>query len=387
MVRRSSKASSLSSVCFVSTYPPSRCGIANYTCALVEGLIADRGPDAGIAVARVLQPVAHLPSRRGEVIGAFRPDDPTAVTAIARRLDSYDVAVIQHEYGIYGPREGRAVRDLVDQIAVPVVTVLHTLRREPSPLQRRIVEHLAERSLAVVVLSRAAALYLGHAYDVESDKVILIPHGALWRISARTPLLQPVVLTWGLLSRGKGLERGILAMEALRTLRPTPVYRIVGRTHPTVMETEGESYRRELEELVAQRGLGDMVAFEAAYLTTEDLAAVVAGCQVVLLPYLSEEQVTSGVLSEALGAGKPVVATRFPHAEELLGTGAGIVVDHGDVAAIGEALRTLLTDVDAYRAAASEAVRVGAELGWSQVTRRYTELFASVSGRRATAVA
>ena len=107
-------------------------------------------------------------------------------------------------------------------------------------------------------------------------------------------------------------------------------YSVVGQTHPRVLERDGEAYRTALIVRAAARGVADMVAFDASYLDVASLQRVVAQADVVVLPYESREQVTSGVLIEAVAAGKPVVATAFPHAVELLGQGAGLVVPHDD---------------------------------------------------------
>ena len=373
------------SVCFVGTYPPSRCGIATFTERLVKGFAALSGFEIGVA--RVLQSIEYRPSHLPEVIGAFHPDDPAAVRAITRRMGSFDVAVLQHEFGIYGRDEGIAVCDLLDLLTVPVVSVVHTVLRRPSTRQRHIVEHLADRSTAVVALSQATVRHLEDAYDVDGNKVVAIPHGAHWSLGPRALCLRPTILTWGLISPPKGIERGILAMRGLRDMTPSPAYLVVGRTHPLVLELEGERYRRGLEDLVLRHSLGDMVEFVPTYLDIAALAEVVASAHVVLLPYAAPEQVSSGVLSEALAAGKPVVATRFSHAEELLGTGAGIVVDDGDIGAMTIALRTLLADNQAYERASAEARRVADRFKWSDVTRRYAELSMQVAAGHDIAVA
>jgi glycosyltransferase involved in cell wall biosynthesis len=343
---------------------------------LVRGLGTLPGPE--IEVARVLESIEHRPSHLREVIGAFRPDDPAAVRAVTDRMGSFDVVVLQHEFGIYGRHEGIAVCDLLDLITVPVVSVLHTVLRRPSTRQRHIVECLAEGSAAVVALSQAAVGHLENAYDVDGERVVVIPHGAHWSLEPRALHLRPTILTWGLISPAKGIEQGILAMRGLRDLTPPPAYLVVGRTHPVILELEGERYRRGLEDLVLRHGLGDVVEFVPTYLDADALAEVVASAHVVLLPYAAPEQVSSGVLSEALAAGKPVVATRFPHAEELLGTGAGVVVDEGDIGALTAALRDLLTDDETYERASAEARRVADRFTWSDVTRRYAMLFSQV---------
>jgi len=182
------------------------------------------------------------------------------------------------------------------------------------------------------------------------------------------------VLTWGLLGPGKGLEWGIAAMAQLTDVVPTPHYLIAGEIHPKVLARDGDVYRQQLRRQAEELGVGHMVSFDSTYRPTEELTRLIATAQVVLLPYDSTEQVTSGVLIEAVAVGRPVVATRFPHAVELLTDGLGFTVPHKDPTAMAAALRRVLTDPETERRAGEAAKRVGATLLWPAVARRYLEL-------------
>jgi glycosyltransferase involved in cell wall biosynthesis len=180
-----------------------------------------------------------------------------------------------------------------------------------------------------------------------------------------------------LLGPGKGLEKVIEAMAALRDIEPLPRYRIVGRTHPVVARQSGGAYRRGLEELVRSFGVGDMVEFIDRYLGDDDLYDLVAGADVVVTPYESLEQVTSGVLADALAAGRPVISTPFPHAVEMLAGGAGLVVDH-EPSALAGALRSLLTDDNLYQHAVERAAVTSAGITWESGAQRYADLVRSL---------
>ena len=95
------------------------------------------------------------------------------------------------------------------------------------------------------------------------------------------------------------------------------------------------------------QGVAPSVSFDATYRDVPSLTRLVQDATVVVLPYDSQDQVTSGVLVDALAAGRPVVATAFPHAVELLSSGAGVVVPHRDATALGAALRHILTEPEA----------------------------------------
>ncbi len=156
---------------------------------------------------------------------------------------------------------------------------------------------------------------------------MVIPHGSQWSATPPPAARPGVLITWGLLGPGKGLERSLEAMVELRDLDPSPQYTIVGRTHPVVARNQGVAYRRRIESMVRDLGIDDMVEFVDRYVADDELYEMVRKSHVVVIPYDNTDQVTSGVVTDAIAAGRPVVATRFPHAEELVASGSGIVVD------------------------------------------------------------
>lgn len=181
------------------------------------------------------------------------------------------------------------------------------------------------------------------------------------------------MITWGLLGPGKGLERAIATLPELSDLDPLPRLRIVGRTHPNVLRMHGPSYRNALVDLATRLGVAEMVDFVDSYLDDQELYREVRGSDVVVLPYDNHEQISSGVLIEAVAAGRPVVATNFPHAVELLESGAGIVVDH-DTGALARALRRMLTDDAAYLSAARKAAASSFRHSWQETAIQYQRL-------------
>jgi len=292
---------------------------------------------------------------------------------------------LQHEYGIYGGADGSEILHLMDQVRVPCVVVLHTVLTDPTPHQRQVLESVMARAGAVVTMTVTARERLARGYAADMAKVCIIAHGAP---ALETTMAQPAfrtgqftILTWGLLGPGKGIEWGIEAMAMLRDLVPMPRYLVAGQTHPKVLLHEGEVYRERLREQVRQADLGSCVAFEGHYRNTSSLAALVRSADVVLLPYDSTEQVTSGVLIEAVAAGKPVVATQFPHAREVLAEGAGLLVPHRDPDAIAAALRSMILRGDVMRRITAAAAATAPQLLWPVIADQYREL----AGRLITA--
>jgi len=362
----------------LSTYPPTQCGLATFSLALANSLGSHR--DA-VSVVEVVDDLDSAP-RRPEVRHQWVRGHEGGAAAAAARLNGFDVVIVQHEYGIFGGADGADVLDVVRAVTRPVIVVLHTVLAEPSAHQRAILDELVLLSHTVVTMTQTAKDRLVSGYAPAGDKIRIIPHGAVdirldGPVGGRDPDASPVVLTWGLLGEGKGIEWGISAMAQLRDLDPAPRYRIVGETHPKVLQRHGEVYRRSLEARAHDLGVDDVVSFDARYLETSVLSRLVHEADVVLLPYDSPDQVTSGVLVEAVTAGKPVVATGFPHAVELLSGGAGLLVERQDPDAIADALRRVLTEPGLADRMAAEAARLSPLLLWGAVAQQYRDAASS----------
>jgi len=366
---------------FLSTYPPTRCGLATFTEALATAMA-----EPGAAPSRIVRAMDELafpsPPRIGSrsvVVGELHPGDASGMREAARLLSAAPTVIVQHEYGIYGGPDGDEVLEVLSRLTAPSIVVLHTVLAAPTERQRVILEEVADLAGAVVVMTETARVLLATHYRVDAAKVSVIPHGvAEWVAPPVDPhASRRVVLTWGLIGPGKGIEHGIRAMALLADADPRLHYVVAGQTHPKVLAADGERYRESLQHLIVELGLEDRVTLDGRYLDAVQLAAQASAAEIVLLPYDSREQVTSGVLSEAVAAGKQVVATAFPHAVELLGDGTGIVVAHEDPAAIAGAIRELLAQPrEAHVPAPSEA-----GTSWAVVADRYRDLAATlVSG-------
>lgn len=355
----------------LSTFPPTACGLATFTAALTDALLAS---GAAVGIVRVAD---GSPSSDPRIIGELRNGAPTSVQQATEALSRCDVAIVQHEYGLYGGQDGDDVVDILRDLTVPSVVVAHTVLLEPTDHQRAVLEAVAEAAGALVVMTEAARHRLCSGFDIDEAKVTTIPHGATVpapRHPLFPPSARPLLLSWGLLGRGKGIEWAIDAMAQLADIEPRPRYVVAGRTHPKVVAFEGEAYRDMLIERAWANRVAASVTFDAAYRDVRSLTQLIQDAAVVVLPYDSRDQVTSGVLVDAVAAGRPVVATAFPHAVELLSSGAGLVVPHEDPAALGVAIRRVLTEPDLAAAMTAEAARLAPALGWPAVAEQYRDV-------------
>jgi glycosyltransferase involved in cell wall biosynthesis len=358
--------------------------LANYSQALLRSLAAPEDGDR-VGIVRVLDGSVGTSAR--DVVGHLHKQSRSSAPAAAALLDTFDVVFVQHAFDVYGGRDGEQVLDVLEHLRAPVVTVLHTVRTDPTTHQIDVIRRLAAASDAVVVLSTAARRALVDRYGADPGHVRIIRHGV--PITASRPPSEtpgrPLILTWGLLTPDKGIEHAIDGLQVLRDLRPMPAYILAGRTHPRIEALHGETYRRALIQRARSSGLGAAFRSVGTYLDDAALAVLVNRADVVVLPYNCRYQTSSAVLVEALAAGKPVVATRFPHAVELLSGGAGLLVPHEDPKAIGEAVRRVLTERGLSERLTARAALEATTHSWADTARQYQQLCAQVISRRSTA--
>jgi glycosyltransferase involved in cell wall biosynthesis len=353
----------------LSTYPPTACGLATFSAALAGGL------EAHGAQVRIVRVSDGKPSTSPLVVGELDNGRRASVGATADLLNDCDVAIVQHEYGLYGGTDGDEVVAILNLLRVPCIVIAHTVLSAPTAHQRSVLIEVASLADQVIVMSGAARDRL-RGFDVDSTKIDIIPHGAAVppaRGGSRDTQ-QPMLLTWGLVGPGKGIERVIDAMPRLQELAGGPRYLVAGTTHPKVLAAEGESYRNARIEQARRNGVAASVEFDPGYRDLPSLTALVQSSAAVVLPYDSRDQATSGVLVDAIAAGRPVVATAFPHAVEMLASGAGVVVDHDDPDALVHELAQLFTDPARTARMAAEASRIAPSLRWSVVAAAYLEL-------------
>ncbi|WP_133366427.1 glycosyltransferase family 4 protein [Qipengyuania sediminis] len=338
-------------VAIVGTYPPRQCGIATFTRDVVEQT-AHHHPDIAFDIYAL--DAKDRPAAYPEGVRPLAAEDPVAYREAAAAIDASgaDAVWLQHEYGIFGGPDGEMVCDFADRIAAPLILTLHTVLSHPSDNQRRILDHLLARASRVMVMSHHARDLLVELYRAPQSLIEVIEHGAPDRPFGRTAAAKemqgfgtrPVLMTFGLLGPGKGLEHVIDALPQVLARHPDVLYRIVGRTHPVLVARDGESYREMLMERARARGVAHAIEWENRFLDTGELLARLDACDIFLTPYPNLQQSTSGTLSYAVALGKAVVATPYIHARELLANDVGVLVEPGDAGAIAEAVCALLDD-------------------------------------------
>lgn len=358
-------------VALVGTFPPRRCGIATFTADIVEQAALHTPHITFDVFALDDGKMARTYPAGVEILPA---DNPAAYRAGAEAINAGSAAAVwlQHEYGIFGGTDGELVCDFVDRLAAPLILTLHTVLGQPSENQRRILEHLLERASRVMVMSHHSRDLLIESYRASPARVEVIEHGAPDRPFGRTAAAKaaqgcgdrPVLMSFGLLGPGKGLEHVIDALPAILARHPGLLYRVVGATHPVLAARDGESYREMLMERARALGVSHAIQWENRFLANEELLDRLEACDIFVTPYPNLQQSTSGTLSYAVALGKAVVATPYIHARELLSDDVGVLVEPGCPAALAEAIGGLLDDRQALAAMQRRAWKRGRQTIW-----------------------
>ena len=370
-------------IAFIGNYLPRKCGIATFTGDL-RNAVQNALPNGACPVVSVSDRSEgyDYPDDVRFEIAEQEPDDYVRAAEYLNFLN-VDVVSLQHEFGIYGGPSGSYLLNLLRRLRMPFVTTLHTILKQPSPEQRRVMQELTSLSSRLVTMSEVGRAILKETYSVPDRKIDLIAHGI-----PDMPFADPnfykdaygvegrrVLLTFGLLSPNKGIEKVIEALPEIVSEFPDVVYIVLGATHPNLVREQGEVYRESLKALADVLGVSEHVRFFDQFVELDELKRFLGAADIYVTPYLNPAQITSGTLAYAFGCGKAVVSTPYWHAEELLADGRGVIVPFGDSRAISTEIRGLLRDESRRHAMRKRAYLAGREMIWSRVAEGYLQSF------------
>lgn len=370
-------------IAVVGNYLPRRCGIATFTTDLCESF-ATEFPQVSVSSVPVNDTESgyRYPARvRFELV----ENDPMSYRQAADflNINKFDVVCLQHEFGIYGGPSGSHVLSLIRDLRSPVVSTLHTIPHSPKQTERQVLIEVADRSDRLIVMSRKGAEFLQGIYGVPERKMDLIPHGI-----HDAPFADPnfykdhfglegrtVILNFGLLSRRKGIEYIIQALPEVVEKHPNATLVVVGATHPNVIRAEGEDYRLYLQRMARELNVEKNVILHNRFVDIDELIEFLNSADIYINSHLTPDQITSGTLAYALGAGKAVISTPCWYAEELLSDGAGILVPFESADATASAILELLDNETERHAMRKAAYVAGRNMIWPEVARQYMRSF------------
>lgn len=375
----------LSRVAFIGNSLPRRCGIATFTTDLQQAIAASsaRANTSIVAMTDHGHAYDYPPAVRFQINDDRIEDYLRAADFL--NAGRFDVVSLQHEFGIFGGKSGGDIIALLSRLTVPVVTTLHTVLSDPTPVQRGVLDQIIDVSSRVVVMAEKGRELLRTVYRVPAEKIDVIAHG-----TPDFPFVEPaqakaklgfadrtVILTFGLLSPSKGIEFMIDAMPSILKSCPDAIYVVLGATHPNLVREQGEAYRESLVARAQKLDVEYNVVFLDQFVDQAMLLDFIAMCDVYVTPYLNASQMTSGTLAYSFALGKAIVSTPYWHAQELLADGRGILVPFADSAAIGSAIAGLLTDHPRREAMRKRAYASSRSMIWERTAERYLTAFES----------
>lgn len=377
----------MTQIAYISTYVPKKCGLATYTHHLRQAVGGAKGTSVQDKVIAVVSP-GEDNTRYHPSVWTLRRDVRQDYRNLAARINDSAVAAVslQHEFGIFGGNAGEYVLDFARALRKPLITTFHTVFEHPKEPYRSIQDELCALSRRIVVMNRRAVTFLNNAFGVPEDKIFYLPHGTPTPMPEQRAALRErfgwadkkVVLTFGLLGRGKGIELILKALPKVVQRVPNVVYALVGQTHPDVLRHEGEAYRNELLEMVHDLGLDEHVQMVNRYLTEEELVEVITACDLYVTPYPGMEQITSGTLAYAVGLGRPVLSTPYAYARDLLAGLDELLIPYGDVDTWADTMVRMLSDASLHATWEHRIREIGQHMQWPNVGATYWHLVQDV---------
>ncbi len=377
-------------IAVIGNYLPRRCGIATFMTDLMTALAQENpGGEFWAVVMNDVSEGYRYPNQvRFEINQKSLMEYRLAADFL--NMNRVDAVCLQHEFGIFGGENGSYILDLLNNLRMPVISTMHTVLRSPSADQLAIIRRIGQVSDRLVVMSHRAVEILQEVYGIPSAKITRIPHGI-----PDMPFVDPnyykdqygvegrkVILTFGLLSPGKGIETMIDALPYIMQRHPEVVYIVLGATHPHIQKKEGESYRLSIQRRARSLGVDDHLIFHNRFVELKELCEFLGAADIYVTPYLNQEQIVSGTLAYALGAGKAVVSTPYWYAEEMLSDGRGRIVPFQNPEALAQEINDLLSHEMERHAMRKRAYLFCREMIWNEVARKYLDLFDAVKQER-----
>lgn len=379
-------------IAYISTYPPRECGLATFNQNLMLAIGSNSNPQTLLEDPLVIAiddsddlQQDDYPEEVKFIIRQKEQDDYLKAADFLN-LSSADACILQHEFGIFGGEDGIYILPFLNRVDKPLISILHTVLESPTFLQKSIIREMAKKSEKLVVMSRKAVKFLVEIYEVPREKIQLIEHGVP---NLEAPAINPVkkmavfqdrkiLLTFGLLSRNKGLETVIRALPDIVRKHPTVTYVILGNTHPGILKNEGEEYRKYLKRLARELKVEQHLEFINKFVSEEELINYLTAADIYVTPYFNEAQITSGTLSYAVGAGAAVVSTPYWHAQELLAEDRGRLFNFKDDKELANIVNQLLDDPSMLHTLKENAYTYGLKLRWPRVGLEYISLLEEV---------
>ncbi len=311
-------------IAYVSTHLPTQCGIATYTDYLIQGIRkADPASEVKIVAEQGASPIKD---DKLEVIPCWDRNE-NYVDPIISHTKGFDVIHIQHEYSIYNfdDRLPTLLQGL-DEKAKKIITI-HCVRPAQFSERWSVDENFAAR---IATLADAVIVHLPTQeailtrLGVPSKKIHIIPHGTelndedkeVSRKRLGLPVDAKILLMIGFIKRHKCLHIVLdTLVEILEKFKDVYLF-VAGGLAPTASKSDIE-YAEYIGRRIEVLGLQKNVIYPNKFFPNEDVPYLLSSADIVLFPYYEEDRSASGSFHLAIGAKKPIIASRTPKFEEL----------------------------------------------------------------------
>ena len=381
----------LPEVLFITSYPPRECGIATYSQDLLNAMNNKFNDSFSLKVC-ALEPgkTQHLyPKEVKYILNAHQPSAYLELSQTINKDHNIQLVVMQHEFGFFQQAGEDALLQLLYGLVKPVVIVFHTVLPHPDEELQAHVKRIVAVCDSVIVMTKNAAHILSKDYGVAQDKIEVIAHGTHLVPHINQPLLKAkygltgrkVLSTFGLLGAGKSIETTLDALPDIIKENPDVMFLAIGKTHPSVVASEGEQYRTSLEDKVKDLSLEKHVTFINRYLPLHDLLEYLQLTDIYLFTSKDPNQAVSGTFSYAMSCGCPIISTPIPQAKELLSESTGIIIDFQNAQQLSDGVNRLMNDDILRKTFSQNTLQTIVPTAWENSAIAHAQLLQKIAGK------
>ncbi|WP_093405193.1 glycosyltransferase [Salegentibacter flavus] len=372
-----------SKILFMSTFPPTTCGIATYTTDTMQSIQRKFGKSFECEELEIVK--AQKPGFSYH----FNPQKKQEYIRIAEDINrnpEIRLIHIQHEFGLFGGAYGSYLFEFLKKTDKPVVMTFHTVLPRPNPELKSVVQKLVKYSHQIFIMTQQSVKILVEDYGIPEEKLALIEHGThmvAWKspeeVKEKYGFQGRLVLsTFGLLGTGKSIETALYALPEIVEQHPDALYLIIGKTHPGNIKNNRDNYRKFLKSLVDQLELSAHVKFYDSYLELNQLLELLQATDVYLFTSKDPNQAVSGTFSYAMSCACPIIATTNPHTKEILNHELGILIEIGDHKQLSEAAIKLLSDKKLREFMAVQAYTKTSSSVWDNIAIQHARVYQDI---------
>lgn len=367
-----------SKIVFMSTFPPTQCGIATFTQDLTTAI----NNVFGEAIDCVICDLTENPKNSPDIFYTLNPNVKEDYISVAQQINkdnSVKLVHIQHEFGLFGGQYGSYLLEFLEEVNKPVTFTFHSVIPNPNNELLSFVKILISYAFSVIVMTKQSRKILVEDYGINEEMIEYMPHGTHLTSYSHPDDLKgkynfenrTILSTFGLLGEGKSIETALKALPEIIEHTPNVLYLIIGKTHPQNIKNNIDEYRNYLETLVKELSLENHVLFIDRYLEINELLDYLKVTEIYLFTSKDPNQAVSGTFSYAMSCACPIIATSIPHTREVLTPDAGILVEIGNSAQLANATKQLLSNGDLRESMAFHAFQKTRESAWENIAIKH----------------